>query len=168
MKKVIEFGKVDYHNRGKKTNLVRLELELKNKEGKGYVFTASGEVWQANMRDIYMSGQCIDSIWNEFANQIEKKALYLEIMNLWKRNHLNDMNAGTAEQEAAIEQWKKQGNKYEYTAACNYLKSIDLYEVEHNGKPYKYGHAWIYSSISSNDLKRIKEIIEETEEPVES
>ena len=75
---------------------------------------------------------------------------------MWQRNHLNDMHAGTERQEEAIKEWEKQGNRYDYTAACEYLKSVGLYDD--NG--YEYGHGWLYRNISDEDLKRIKELIE--------
>ena len=83
----------------------------------------------------------------------------MEIYRFWKLYHLNGMHAGTEEQEAAIEAWKAQGNRYEYGKACEHLKSIGLYEVEYNGKPYRYGHGWLHREIPEADLARIQEII---------
>lgn len=68
------------------------------------------------------------------------------------------MHAGTVEQEKAIKEWENKGNKYDYKSVCEYLKSINLYEVEYNGKPYKYGLAWLYQAIPEKDLKEIKEL----------
>ena len=85
-----------------------------------------------------------------------------------KKYHLNGMNAGTPEQEAAIEEWKQAGNRYDYTAACEYLKECGLYEVNFTGKtvgrvynnePYKYGHGWVIEELPPEVITRITEII---------
>jgi hypothetical protein len=155
--KKITFGKVAY-NGTRKTNLVELELSLNIKDGKP-VFSASGNVWNNLHTDIYMGGQCIDSIYKEYRSQLANLPLYRKIMGLWERNHLSDMNAGTAEQTAAIRAWEANGNKYEYTAVCEYLKSIGLYEVQHEGKPYRYGHGWVYREISPSGLEQINSLL---------
>jgi hypothetical protein len=159
MKKTFNFGKVA-HETNKKTNLVTIEMELKYNSRNLPVFSAMGNVWNSKKTDILCGGQCIDSIYDEFSEQLENVSLYKEIMELWQNNHLNDINAGTQEQENAIKEWIKQGNTYDYNKVCEYLKSIDLYEVKQGELMYKYGSAWIYRDIPEKDLKRIKEIIE--------
>ena len=47
------------------------------------------------------------------------------------------------------------GASLDYYSLPNHLKSLGLYEVMHEGKPYKYGHAWLYRPIPEADLKRI-------------
>ena len=153
MEKKISFGKRAVYSK-RKINEVVVRLELKdNKDGKP-VFTASCEVWNSKHTDIVMGGQCLDDVARLCPLKYNKR--YMEIVGLWQRNHLNDMHAGTEKQEEAIKNWKEQGNRYDYTAVCNYLKSIGLYED--NG--YKYGHGCLYRDISDEDLKRIKELIE--------
>lgn len=149
MKKTFDFGKIAYYGT-RKINPVTVEIELKETD-KGYCFTASGMIWNQCKTDCYCGGQCLDTI-AKYVNASEFKEIY----RLWKLYHLNDMHAGTREQEAAIDAWKEQGNRYDYTKVCDYLKSIGLYEVEHEGKPYKYGHKWLYWEIPSEDLEKIK------------
>ena len=154
MKRTIKFGKYAiYSNR--KINEVDVELRLEEKENGQQVFTACGNAWNIRHTDIVMGGQCFE----ELAKYV-KNPLFKEIYRLWKNYHLNDMHAGTVEQEEAIEAWKAEGNRYDYSAVCEYLKSINLYEVEHEGKPYKYGHGWLYIEIPEKDLNLIKKIIE--------
>ena len=159
MKKIFSFGKIDFNNTGEKINLVTIEVELKERNGNP-VFTASGNIWNSRKSDIIMGGQCIDSIYTEFKNQISDKQRFEKIMNLWQRNHLNDLNAGTPEQSAIIENAEKQGWKYDYSQACELLKKAGKYEVIHNGKLYKYGTAWIYRAIAPEDLKEIKSLFD--------
>lgn len=157
--KTISFGEVDYNNNGKKTNEVTIEITLKYNTLGMPIFSASGNVWNSRKSDIYMGGQCIDSIYNKFKTQLNDRILYKNIMLVWERNHLNDMNAGTPEQTALIEKWKSEGNRYDYSAVCEFLKSIDMYEVEVDGKPYKYGTSWLYREISKEDLEFIQSLL---------
>ena len=149
MRKKINLGKIAYSG-NRKINPVTIEIELKETD-KGYRFTASGEVWNQTKTDCYCAGQCLDTIAKRL-----RTPEFMEIYRLWKLYHLNDMHAGTREQEAAIDAWKAEGNRYDYTAACEHLKSVGLYEVEHEGKPYKYGHGWLYWEIPAEDLEKIK------------
>lgn len=172
MKKTFNFGKVNYNGTGKR-NLVTVEVELETKGGEmttagtktpTYVeFTACGNIWNQSQTDILCGGQCLDEIAKFITDPI-----FIEISKFWKKYHLNGMNAGTPEQEKAIADWKKQGNKYEYSAVCDYLKSINLYEVKFTGlsigrkyenEPYKYGHAWIINNIDGRDLLRIEHLL---------
>jgi hypothetical protein len=101
-------------------------------------------------------GQCLDTI----AEYIKGNETFDKIYHFWKLYHLNDMHAGTIEQEAAIKLWEEQGNKYDYTKVCEYLKSINIYEVNYEGKPYKYGHSWLYRAIPENDLQEIRALMQ--------
>ena len=99
-KKTFTFGKIDYNGTGRKAYAVELEVSLKiNREGLP-VFTASGDVWNTMRTDIVQGGQCIDSIWNEYHSQLKNRVLYMQIMELWTKWHLNDMNAGCKHQRA--------------------------------------------------------------------
>jgi hypothetical protein len=176
MRKKFSFGKVDGYHRGRKTCEVTLEVELKDTD-KGPEFTASGNMWNNLHTDIIRGGQCIDDMAEEFPF-LKKNKLYAEIMDLWSKYHLNGMNAGTPEQTEAIKNWEAQGNRYDYDKVCEYLKSINLYEVpidktlypdlwgresEKQGTDtpmYKYGHAWLYRAIPDDDMARIKALFE--------
>lgn len=89
----------------------------------------------------------------------------------WNEYHLNDLNAGTPKQTAAIKQWKLI-NKYDYTAACEYLKSIGLYEdfeidglacaggfpedVLSGKRGYRYGESRIFRPIPAEIIAEIE------------
>lgn len=47
-----------------------------------------------------------------------------------------------------------------YTVDCELLKRHGLYEVKVDGKPYKYGHAWLYRAIPENDMNKIRAILD--------
>ena len=73
------------------------------------------------------AGQCRDSIKPK--NDEQK-----QLIDIWKQWHLNDMNAGTVKQTEALKDFKG-----DYTAQCEYLKSVGLYDDD----GYKYGTAWL-------------------------
>lgn len=152
--KTFNLGKIDYYGRGRKINPVTVEVTLKEKDGKP-CFSASATVYNQTKTDILACGQCLDSIAKRTKNK-----QFMELYRLWKLYHLNDMHAGTIEQEKAIDDWESKGNHYDYTSACDYLKSVGLYDAEYNGKPYKYGHAWLYWDIPEYDLKVIRALFD--------
>ena len=149
----ISFGKIDYNHTGRRNHLVTVDLELRDTKH-GPEFSCRGTIWNTRKTDCVCGGQCLDTI-----AEYVKAPLFREILRFWKLYHLNSMHAGTPEQEAAIKIWEDQGNRYEYKAVCEMLKDLGLYEVEHEGKPYKYGHGWLYQPIPEADLQRIREII---------
>ena len=129
--------------------IATIEIDLKNNN-----FSCSG-----TLKNKYYEcgGQCLDEILQAFPDNAEIKILH----TLWKKYHLNDMHAGTYEQEQALEKAVNDGvltsygaNNYKET--CDYLKSIGLYEVIYNGKPYKYGTGWLTFDIPKHDLDVIK------------
>ena len=161
MKKVFNFGKVDGYGNGRKTCSVTVDIELKENRQGQKVFTASGIVWNNLHTDIIRGGQCLEEL-KHFKSLKNDKTFNL-IYGLWERNHLNDLHAGTKEQEDAIHKYfKESGIHYEYDKAVEYLKSIKLHEVKlENGQKYMYGHGWIYREISNDDLKSINELLKD-------
>lgn len=155
----ISFGKVSYSGNTKRNRVfLKLRLNYKDDDPKKPCFSVCGEVWQSNGDDIEMGGQCVDTIWELFKNEIQKPELYKEIMDLWKKYHLNDMKAGTPAQEAAVEEYLKTNN-YDYKEVCNHLYTIGLLR-DPQFLDYRYGTDWLYSPIPDEDLTRIKQIME--------
>ena len=160
MFKRFELGKVDFNEVGRKNHMADIEVELRTNSKDQLVFSVCGYIWNTKHTDIVCGGQCLDTI-NEYKKSFNKenRELFEKVYRLWKLYHLNDMHSGTLEQENAIKEWEKQGNKYEYSKVCDYLKSIGLYEVEYEGKPYRYGSGWLYQPIPEDDLNIIKELL---------
>lgn len=168
MKRKINIQKVDGNGNGRKSCMVSVELELNNGN-----FSAVADLWKSDHSDILMGGQCFDDLLNDYP-ELKDNDVFMETYDLWSKYHLNDLHAGTPEQEKAIEEWKSQGNIYDYGKACDYLKSIGLYEVlvstidkdvnpqfiDCEKETYKYGHDWLKESIPDKDLERIKSLIE--------
>lgn len=187
MKKRFDFGKVDYNCKGRKNHAVEVEVELRERGGeptfryvdgvKEYTgettpkyteFSACAYVYNTKHTDIVMGGQCLDSINEDFRDQLQNVELWDEIYDLWKTYHLNGMHAGTPEQEALVEEWEAQGNRYDYTAVCEYLKSKGMYEVNHTGigvgrifnnEPYRYGTAWLVETLPMDVEQRVIKLL---------
>ena len=175
-RKVFDFGKIDYMDRGRKDCPVSVTVELREcggekvvtRDGKStgehcnkYIeFSVCGDIWNHLHTDIYCGGQCLDKI-----AKYVKSPVFCQIYDFWKKYHLNCMHAGTPEQEKAVKEWEAEGNQYDYNAACEMLKKRGLYEVPLNcrligtrnadGMPYKYGHGWVIEDIPNDDLKKI-------------
>jgi hypothetical protein len=146
----IPFGKIDYNGSGRKNCLVTLEVELKDNDNKP-VFSVCGNIWNPRGTDIYSGGQNLDEI-REYIHS----PLFDKIYRLWKLYHLNDMNAGTLAQDEALNNYcRGGGGRRDYNEACDYLKSVNLY----NDNGYLYGHSWLYREIPEEDLNEIKSIL---------
>ena len=187
MKKTFNFGKIKCTNKSKRVNEVEITVELRNRGGE-QTFTVDrktgektilgrtpeyvelsicGTVWNARHTDCVMGGQCLDSI-AEYRDQLSDPELFDTILDLWHKYHLNGMHAGTPEQEAAIEEWKAAGNRYEYAAVCDMLRDRGLYEINYTGisvgrryenEPYKYGHGWLVQELPGDVLLKVEHML---------
>jgi len=183
LRKKVCFGKIDLYNTGK-CYPAEVVIELRERGGEPtftiengekiptgettpiyYEFSACGTVWNTRKTDCILGGQCLDDM-----SKYIKTAEFSKIYKWWKLYHLNSMNAGTPEQTKAVKEWEAQGNKYDYTAVCEMLKTKGLFEIpftgktigkEYNGELYKYGHGWVINDIPENDLEEIKTYLQE-------
>lgn len=159
--KIFEFPKIDYNNCGRRINKVVIRVKEIQRENGELIFSACGTVYNACETDCVSAGQNLDNL-NEF-EALHNDKIFQQIYRLWKLYHLNDMHAGTPEQENYVNQYLKEtGKQYDYTDVCDALKAAGLYEVEYEGKPYKYGHRWIYYPIPQNDLNKINALMDGT------
>lgn len=152
--------KVDGYHQNKNNCAVEIQLSLSADN----CFSACASLYNHVHTDIIMGGQCFDTLISEFP-ELKNSDIFMECYSLWKSYHLNDLHAGTSEQENALKDAVQNGiltrygaNNYQET--CDYLKSINLYEVELNGKSYKYGTGWLKEEIPRDDLLRIESLID--------
>lgn len=151
MKKVFNFGKIDFYGNGRKINAVSVEMCYE--DGR---LAICGDIWNAHHTDCVSCGQNLDTI-REYVSD----PTFLELYDLWKNWHLNDMHAGTEKQERIIKNWLDEGNAYNYDEACRVLVSCGMYVDEsyiHNGKPYRYGTAWLKREIPADVEERINNL----------
>ena len=158
-------GKCDYNGKGRRINKGEIEWELKEGEH-GPTFSAMAGIWNGNGTDYQTCGQCVDEVVGLFPGNVKAR----RIMEVWKEWHLNDMNAGTPEQEAALKEYREKhpDERSYYTKDCEYLKSVGLYEVPITsdmravgGFPkdtttYCYGTRWLYREIPADVIAEIK------------
>ena len=139
MKKIIMPYK---KNNGRNESYYPVHIKIEYESGKLSISGVEGALSSGDCRgsagQINMSGIPSDiKLCKDWTTQDVKK-----LFEIWERWHLNNLKAGTPEQEDFIRTWGKD-NKYDYTAACEALKAAGLYEViDENGQPYKYGHSW--------------------------
>lgn len=112
MKKVFDLGKIDYNNKGRKINLVTVEMEYTAGSDEKKRFSVCGNIWNSAHTDLIHGGQCLDTI-----AQYVKTPLFQEIYRLWNLYHLNDMHPECAHQ--AELGWREQArepiNEYIFT-----------------------------------------------------
>jgi len=81
---------------GPRNCAVYVTWELSNGEN-GPEFSAQAEAWNCRRTDIFIGGQCLET----FAKMMHGDAR--RILEIWREWHLNGTNAGTVEQENALE-----------------------------------------------------------------
>ena len=151
MRKTIKFGKFAIDSK-RKVNAVEVEVEFYEDKLERPVFKCMASVWNSKHTDITMGGQCLDSL----VPYLKEDRKFMTIWGLWKRNHLNDMDACANDaQRKAVKEYRKD-KPYDYDKVCEYLKGKGLYEVEVEGKKCKYGHDWYYREIPEADLIKIQ------------
>tara|TARA_R100000655_G_C2885648_1_gene176100 strand:- start:76 stop:540 length:465 start_codon:yes stop_codon:yes gene_type:complete len=135
-----------------------IEMELKETH-KGWCFSASGlhdYQFYPSMKDWDYSGagQCLESIAKDYPKNKEVQL----IVKLWRKYHLNDLNAGSPKQ---TEYLASLGEYKSYEWACEELEKVGLlYDKEFSpDEPYQYGSAWLFREIPTEDLETIKSII---------
>ena len=123
------------------------------KEGQYTAFSLCGSSTKKHSGD-----QGVEHIVSEFRDRVPRDKLgdFDRLIDMWRKYHLNTCTPGTKKQEDAIAMWR-QTNKYDYTQACLYLKSIGLLD----DRGYRYGSGWLCRPISQDDLDFINRICNE-------
>lgn len=125
-------------------------------------FDESKNTFSACAYSAHWGGQCFDSLLEEMKEQkVSISPTFQKIYDLWERWHLNDMRAGSPKQEAFIKANIPEGARG-YENVCKKLKESNLLEDEsyiYNGKPYKYGTAWLKEEIPAEVVAEIKALM---------
>ncbi len=162
-KKTINLGKIDANGRGRKSNAVDIEVEIKNRENATDWATQkklhnvpeliiSGAIWNERHTDWQSGGQNSEEISKLFPNNAKVQRL----VEIWEQYHLNDMRAGSKKQTEALEGLKYEGNDL-YDAEKKHLKSKKL--LVDNG--YEYSSAWLYQPLPQSIIDEVKQLAEE-------
>lgn len=149
-------------------NECRVNLRLE----KG-VFSAAGEVWMQNKKDIISGGQNLDELGRLFPDNSQLQ----RIIGLWEKWHLNDMRAGCKHQRA--EGWEKRPidptkpldsygrhGREDGPMTWNMLTWVrpeehpeGLMTVPCPVCGYRYGTEWLREEIDPADLAEIERLI---------
>ena len=163
MNKIINIGIVDLG--GSKGGQLFCNIELK--EGRLSISGVEAPLPSGNARG--SCGQIVMHEWN--FKKLHKgwtPALVSKFRKTWDKYHLNDMKAGSPRQELAINAWKLGGATYEYKAACEMLAQLGLLEDQdyiHEGKPYKYGSAWLRCEIPNEVISFLASLPKSENQP---
>lgn len=155
MKKVFNFGKTNGLNIEVKINfnsVTKQKLSTRLESVKEYhVFSASGCI--SDDKDDISAGQNLVDI----KNILKDNHTFNIIFDMWEKYHLNDMNAGTCQQNKIVDEYFKNCNKqFDYTEACKVLEDNNL--LIDNG--YSYGSKWLVNEIPSKDIELIKSLFD--------
>lgn len=161
-KRTFHLPKVAYYGKAKR-NAVSVEVRYalhKREDGTLYwEFCASGDIWNTTHTDIVCGGQCLDTM--RIFPEIRDNDIFRIIYPIWERWHLNGMNAGSPNQRKALEEYFK-GEHHTYEEACKYLKGCGVYEdgeYLYEGKPYRYGTAWLVEEIPEGTKGVIRALV---------
>ena len=157
--RTFDFGKIAYGRSSRKVYPVEVEVELRMLDNK-VVFTASGVIYNSRKTDCYCAGQCLDEI-ADYVHNPKFRTIY----KLWKKYHLNDMHAGTPEQEQLVDDYFKAEHKaYDYSEAKKVLEDNNMLTVKlPDGTDYTYGRGWLYEPIPEEDLQTIVDLLGATD-----
>jgi hypothetical protein len=106
-------------------------------------FSMCGEVWNHIKTDIYMGGQCVDTIADLFPH--DKKLQRMRA--IWKDWHLNDMKSGNVAQTAFLRA-NPPTDRYSYDQSLGALTRAGLSPDPETG--YVYGTAWLAHEIPAD------------------
>lgn len=142
-------GKVDYNNSGRRNCEAVITWELENGR-----FTMSAEIWNPRHTDIYCGGQCVDTVAAYFPNNAKVQRM----LAIWQDWHLNDMMAGSPAQTAWLKA-NESAHRCDYVSACTQLTEAGINPDQgylYNGKPYKYGSAWLKRELPADVVAEIE------------
>lgn len=95
------------------------------------------------------------------------------LLGFWRDWHLNDMHAGTPEQEQFLTNYRATLTAdavFGYDEKVSALKAAGLYEVPHPDKPgevYQYGHAFLKVELPEDFETELDECLDELKEEME-
>ena len=139
-----------------KNGMYTTQVDIELKDG---AFSASAYLCKG--KEEIAGGQCFSTVLCEVP-ELRNNALFMEIVELWKTYHLNDLHSGTMKQEGYLELYSKWHGVDDllsvdhYKEACAVLKSAGLFDD--NG--VKYGQTWVKWELPNDVVNRLTKILE--------
>ena len=145
-------GKVDYNGSSRRNCEAVITWELENGR-----FSMCAEIWNPRKTDIYCGGQCVEEVAGYFPGNRKAQRM----LAIWRKWHLNDMKAGSPAQEAWLKAHPVNAvyPQSHYDVASKALSEAGLNpdrSYAHNGKPYKYGSAWLKQDLPADVITEIE------------
>lgn len=136
IKRELNLGKVDYLGHGRRDCAVTIEIEIRDKDGKGLELSIVGNIWNHIRSDCYSCGQNQDDIRALFPHSKRVQRL----CDIWDRWHLNGMRAG-----------------------CEHQREWGWTYNEHPSEPcpecgYKMGTAWLHEKLPAEIIQEISDL----------
>lgn len=172
--KTFDLGKINIrkfwgNKSNRKLSRCAVTVCLDDTEPTQIVFTATGKVWDDGYMTPLLWGQCLEELSQ--TPEMQTNDTFQEIYDLWRKYHLNNMHAGTPEQETALREAVANDavpslSPMYLTEQLRYLKSIGMDIVtDPDGTEHRFGHGWVYNnhkyaSIPDDDLTRIKNLMQ--------
>lgn len=136
---VIDLGTIAYTGE-RKVNRVTIEVRLSADR-----LSICGNIWNASGSDIVSGSQNLEEIGQLFPRDSRVQ----RVVATWRRWHLNDLKAGTPEQEAYLRDHPQLSSYDERLAA---LTGAGL--NPHNG--YEYGSQWLTESLPADVIEQVR------------
>ena len=109
-------------------------------------------------------GQCLDKLMEIYKEQnIAVPSRIKLLTELWEKYHLNDLHAGTPEQENYLHSIGITNFGNNYKKCCEELKKVNLYECEWKGKKSYFGGSWFHWDIPAEDMEKIYKVLKNCE-----
>ena len=125
-------------------------MELKKKQGIHWETLEVGEFWELSISGdlkIKTEGRPISDSSGQMLDSIKQPSPKLrKIRHIWRRYHLNDLQAGTKHQTQVLQDWKQRPKRDRYDADVKFLEKQGLLV----DKGYKYGTKWLTKPIPTS------------------
>lgn len=92
-------------------------------------------------------GQIYDSVMENIGVNVNR-TIVRRIIDVWKKNHLNDIRAGTKQQMYALQYMPVTNQTDDYKSKVEFLKQIGIYE----DRGYTYGDEWLYEEPDYDNI----------------
>lgn len=112
----------------------------------------AGGIWNPRETDYYCCGQVVDEVARYFPDDAKLQRM----LAVWREWHLNNMKAGTPAQEAFLKTRTYPRSGDYLTWACETLRAAGLEPDQHEGKPYRYGSAWLKAELPPEIVAEIE------------
>lgn len=114
------------------------------------------------------AGQIQDDIEGLIPDNGWNQEMVEEFLDIWREWHLNDMQAGSARQQAFLNGFRKENGWKGYEEECKALAEAGLLEDEEcmvEGKPYRYGSSWLRKELPAEVVAFLRAIPVSLKEP---